>query len=51
VASPQTASQRGGKCGLCEYQKVCGGFALTGDYIAGAPRCVYRPHLAEAVAG
>lgn len=49
-------TQRGGKCGLCEYQKVCGGsrsraFALTGDYLAEDPRCVYQPHLAEAVAG
>jgi radical SAM protein len=45
---------RGGKCGLCEYQKVCGGsrsraFAFTGDYLAEDPRCVYQPHLAEAV--
>jgi AdoMet-dependent heme synthase len=49
-------TQRGGKCGLCEYQKICGGsrsraFALTGDYLAEDPRCVYQPHLAEAVAG
>src|SRR3954451_25292743 len=49
-------SQRGGKCGLCEYQKICGGsrsraFALTGDYLAEDPRCVYQPHLAEAVVG
>jgi AdoMet-dependent heme synthase len=47
-------SQRGGKCGLCEYQKVCGGsrsraYALTGDYLAEDPRCVYQPHLADAV--
>ncbi|HKE22209.1 MAG TPA: TIGR04053 family radical SAM/SPASM domain-containing protein [Bryobacteraceae bacterium] len=43
---------RGGKCGQCEYQKVCGGsrsraFAFTGDYLAEDPRCVYQPHLAE----
>jgi len=49
-------SQREGKCGICEYQKICGGsrsraFALTGDYLAEDPRCVYQPHLAEAVAG
>ena len=41
-------TQRGGKCGLCEYQKVCGGsrsraYALTGDYLAEDPRCVYQP--------
>jgi radical SAM protein with 4Fe4S-binding SPASM domain len=49
-------SQRGGKCGACEYQKICGGsrsraFALTGDYLAEDPRCVYQPHMTEAVLG
>ena len=49
-------TQRGGKCGLCEYQKVCGGsrsraYALTGDYLAEDPRCVYQPHMADAVVG
>jgi len=49
-------TQRGGKCGLCEYQKVCGGsrsraYAFTGDYLAEDPRCVYQPHMAEALAG
>jgi radical SAM protein len=49
-------TQREGKCGICEYQKICGGsrsraYALTGDYLAEDPRCVYQPHLAEAVAG
>jgi radical SAM protein with 4Fe4S-binding SPASM domain len=48
-------SQRGGKCGLCEYQKICGGsrsraYAFTGDYLAEDPRCVYQPHLADAIA-
>jgi radical SAM protein len=47
-------AQRGGKCGICEYVKVCGGsrsraFAFTGDYLAEDPRCIYHPHLAEAV--
>ncbi|HTS27200.1 MAG TPA: TIGR04053 family radical SAM/SPASM domain-containing protein [Bryobacteraceae bacterium] len=47
---------RDGKCGICEYQKICGGsrsraYALTGDYLAEDPRCVYQPHLAEAVVG
>jgi radical SAM protein len=47
-------TQRGGKCGLCEYQKICGGsrsraFAFTGDYLAEDPRCVYQPHLADAL--
>jgi MoaA/NifB/PqqE/SkfB family radical SAM enzyme len=49
-------SQREGKCGICEYQKVCGGsraraYALTGNYLAEDPRCVYQPHMAEALAG
>src|SRR5215467_1114859 len=49
-------TQREGKCGLCEYQKICGGsrsraYALTGDYLAEDPRCIYQPHFAEAVAG
>jgi AdoMet-dependent heme synthase len=49
-------TQRGGKCGLCEYQKICGGsrsraYALTGDFLAEDPRCIYQPHLAEAIAG
>lgn len=49
-------TQREGKCGICEYQKVCGGsraraFALTGDYLAEDPRCVYQPHMADAIAG
>ena len=40
--------QREGKCGACEYVHVCGGsrsraFALTGDYLAEDPRCVYVP--------
>ena len=47
-------SLREGKCGICEYVKVCGGsrsraYALTGDYLASDPRCVYQPHVAEAI--
>jgi len=46
--------QRGGKCGICEYQKICGGsrsraYALTGDFLAEDPRCVYQPHLTDAI--
>jgi radical SAM protein len=49
-------TQREGKCGLCEYQRICGGsrsraYAFTGNYLAEDPRCVYQPHLAEAVVG
>jgi len=37
-----------GKCGYCEYRDVCGGsraraYAITGDYLASEPYCVYRP--------
>ncbi|MDP8255789.1 MAG: heme b synthase [Candidatus Alcyoniella australis] len=37
-----------GKCGYCEFRKVCGGcraraFAATGDYFAEEPYCVYEP--------
>ncbi|HWQ56136.1 MAG TPA: TIGR04053 family radical SAM/SPASM domain-containing protein [Bryobacteraceae bacterium] len=47
-------SGREGKCGICEYQKICGGsrsraYALTGDYLASDPRCVYQPHAADAL--
>lgn len=38
----------GGKCGRCEYQKLCGGcraraYALTGDYLSEDPCCTYEP--------
>jgi heme b synthase len=37
-----------GKCGRCEYLKVCGGcraraFEKTGDYLAEEPLCIYQP--------
>ncbi len=37
-----------GRCGLCEYRRVCGGcraraYAATGDYLAEEPYCVYKP--------
>lgn len=37
-----------GKCGDCWYKNLCGGsrsraYALTGDYMASDPRCVYDP--------
>ncbi|WP_241761892.1 TIGR04053 family radical SAM/SPASM domain-containing protein [Thermoplasma acidophilum] len=37
-----------GKCGLCEYRKVCGGsraraFAYTGDPFGTDPSCIYEP--------
>jgi AdoMet-dependent heme synthase len=41
-------SQLKGKCGACEYKKVCGGcraraYECTGDYMAEEPYCVYLP--------
>lgn len=37
-----------GKCGRCEYRRLCGGsraraWALTGDYLESDPRCVWEP--------
>lgn len=38
----------GGKCGVCEYKKICEGcraraFYETGDYMAEEPYCIYTP--------
>jgi len=38
----------GGKCGTCEYRKLCGGcraraLALSGDLLAADPSCAYEP--------
>ncbi len=37
-----------GKCGVCEYRRICGGcraraFAVSGDYLAAEPFCTYEP--------
>ena len=37
-----------GKCGACEYKRVCGGcraraYEATGDFMAEEPLCAYRP--------
>jgi radical SAM protein with 4Fe4S-binding SPASM domain len=37
-----------GKCGVCEYRKICGGsraraYAIFGDYLAEEPCCIYVP--------
>ena len=37
-----------GKCGVCEYRKVCGGcraraYEATGDYLEAEPLCAYEP--------
>lgn len=38
----------GGKCGVCEYRRICGGsrsraFTMTGDAFASEPTCAYVP--------
>ena len=40
--------QLGGKCGACEFVRMCGGcraraYAETGDYMAQEPNCIYVP--------
>lgn len=37
-----------GKCGVCEYKRICGGcraraYEATGDYLAAEPYCIYQP--------
>jgi AdoMet-dependent heme synthase len=37
-----------GKCGECEYKRICGGcraraYETTGDHLAAEPYCVYQP--------
>jgi heme b synthase len=41
-------NQYKGKCGHCEFIKVCGGcraraYEITGDYLAEEPFCIYEP--------
>ena len=41
-------NQLKGKCGKCDYRKVCGGcraraYEATGDYMAQEPLCLYNP--------
>jgi radical SAM protein with 4Fe4S-binding SPASM domain len=38
----------GGRCGVCEFSKICGGcrcraYATHGDYLAEDPACAYQP--------
>jgi heme b synthase len=42
-----------GKCGICEYKRVCGGcraraYEATGDWLAEEPLCLYEPATAGA---
>jgi radical SAM protein len=44
----RNADALGGKCGVCEFRKICGGsrarsWALSGDPLAAEPDCVYQP--------
>ena len=37
-----------GKCGGCEYKRLCGGcraraYEATGDYLNAEPYCIYQP--------
>jgi heme b synthase len=37
-----------GKCGVCEYKRICGGcraraYESTGDYLEAEPYCIYEP--------
>jgi radical SAM protein with 4Fe4S-binding SPASM domain len=45
-----------GKCRQCEFRAICGGsraraYAMTGDYLAEEPLCIYQPGRAEPLAG
>jgi len=44
----RTQSAYKGKCGVCEYHKVCGGcraraYSMDGDYMGSEPLCAYEP--------
>lgn len=44
----RSPDQYNGKCGVCEFNKVCGGsrsraYNVTGDYMESEPYCVYIP--------
>lgn len=45
-----------GKCGVCEFNSICGGsraraFAMTGDYLESDPSCSYIPKVLLEKAG
>lgn len=45
-----------GKCGRCEYLRVCGGcraraYEATGNFLAEEPLCAYQPHARTGSAG
>src|SRR5207245_2277132 len=48
------SNQLNGKCGECDYRNLCGGsrsrsYALTGDFMASDPRCIYDPAMKPAL--
>ena len=45
-------SEYKGKCGICEFHKVCGGcraraWSMDGDYMGEEPLCTYQPRKAK----
>jgi heme b synthase len=45
----RTPAEYHGKCGICEYHKVCGGcraraHSISGDYMTEEPLCTFTPH-------
>ncbi len=45
-----------GKCGACEYKRICGGcraraYEATGDYLEEEPYCIYQPAALREEAG
>ena len=45
-----------GKCGVCEYRRICGGcraraYESTGDYLEAEPYCVYEPKAQKSLTG
>jgi heme b synthase len=52
LKSLRNFEQYKGKCGICEYRRVCGGcraraFEATGDYLEEEPLCTYVPRAAS----
>lgn len=46
----------GGKCGVCEFRRICGGsrsraYAMSGDAFAQEPSCAYVPAVLRETAG
>jgi len=47
-ATLRDVNQLKGKCGICQFRKVCGGcraraFEATGDFLTAEPLCLYQP--------